>query len=108
MRNMIFLIAVVVLIIDGLIAREFDKVAAEKGYNDIKYFWISFFLGIVGYLLVIALPDRKKEYPTGGNTVQSNTENPSNTSSKYDDLPEQAFLYCGTIEDVVKKAEGMK
>ena len=26
-------------------------------------------------------------------------------SGKYDNLPESAFLYCGTIEDVVKKAE---
>lgn len=26
-------------------------------------------------------------------------------SGKYDTLPESAFLYCGTIEDVVKKAE---
>ena len=29
-------------------------------------------------------------------------------SGKYDTLPESAFLYCGTIEDVVKKAEEMK
>lgn len=29
-------------------------------------------------------------------------------SGKYDNLPESAFLYCGTIEDVVKKAEGME
>ena len=29
-------------------------------------------------------------------------------SGKYDNLPEAAFLYCGTIEDVVKKAEGME
>ena len=27
---------------------------------------------------------------------------------KYDDLPEQAFLSVGTIEDVVKKAEILK
>ena len=29
-------------------------------------------------------------------------------SGKYDSLPEAAFLYCGTIEEVVKKAEEMK
>ena len=29
-------------------------------------------------------------------------------SGKHDTLPEAAFLYCGTIEDVVKKAEGME
>ncbi len=27
---------------------------------------------------------------------------------QYDDLPEQAFYMVGTIEDAVKKAEGMK
>ena len=27
---------------------------------------------------------------------------------KYDDLPEQAFLYCGTIEDVIKKAKELE
>ncbi|MDD6458140.1 MAG: F0F1 ATP synthase subunit beta, partial [Lactimicrobium massiliense] len=27
---------------------------------------------------------------------------------KYDDLPEQAFLSVGTIEDVVRKAESLK
>jgi F-type H+/Na+-transporting ATPase subunit beta len=27
---------------------------------------------------------------------------------KYDDLPEQAFMYCGTIEEVVEKAKKMK
>jgi len=27
---------------------------------------------------------------------------------QYDDLPEQAFLYCGTIEDVVKKAKELE
>ncbi|MDZ7765573.1 MAG: F0F1 ATP synthase subunit beta [Melioribacteraceae bacterium] len=27
---------------------------------------------------------------------------------KHDDLPEQAFMYCGTIEDVVEKAKKMK
>lgn len=29
-------------------------------------------------------------------------------SGKYDSYPESAFLYCGTIEDVVKHAEGLK
>jgi F-type H+-transporting ATPase subunit beta len=29
-------------------------------------------------------------------------------SGKYDNLPEQAFLYVGTIEDVLLKAETLK
>jgi len=47
--------------IDYLIAKEFELVAIEKGYNDKKYFWYSFFLGVIGYLLVIALPNKSKE-----------------------------------------------
>ncbi len=44
--------------IDYLIAREFYFAAQEKGYPGKKYLWICFFLGMVGYLLVIALPNR--------------------------------------------------
>jgi len=40
------------------VAREFYKAASAKGWNQIKYFWLSFLLGPSGYLLVIALPDR--------------------------------------------------
>lgn len=39
-------------------AKEFYRVAKDKGYPQKKYFWVCFLLGIVGYLLVIALPDR--------------------------------------------------
>lgn len=41
-----------------LLAKEFYKVAVAKGYPEKKYLWLSFWLGIIGYLLVIALPDR--------------------------------------------------
>lgn len=49
------------LIIDFYIATEFNAVAEQKGYYSAKYLWICFFLGIVGYLLVIALPDISME-----------------------------------------------
>ena len=45
-----------VLWFDYLIAKEFYIAAQGKGYSQKKYFWICFFLGIIGYLLVIALP----------------------------------------------------
>lgn len=44
--------------VDYLIAKEFYIVTQAKGYSDKKYLWICFFLGVVGYLLVVALPDR--------------------------------------------------
>ena len=60
---MSIVIGIVVLVIaiwiDWLIAQEFYNAAILKGYPDTKYMWICFFLGVVGYLLVIALPDRE-------------------------------------------------
>ena len=47
---------VLALVISLLVAEEFYKVAVMKGHPSRKYFWISFLLGIVGYLLVISLP----------------------------------------------------
>lgn len=50
---------IVVLIIQYFIAREFQRIAEMKGHYEKRYFWITFFLWIVGMLLVIALPDLK-------------------------------------------------
>lgn len=50
--------SVLALWINYLIAKEFYFAAREKGYSGKKYLWICFFLGMVGYLLVIALPNR--------------------------------------------------
>lgn len=54
------LIAIVYLILDYYIAKWFSEAAGAKGYHDSKYFWICFFFGFIGYLLVIALPDRNQ------------------------------------------------
>ena len=54
------LIATVYLILDYYIAKWFSEAAEAMGYHDSKYFWICFFLGFIGYLLVIALPDRNQ------------------------------------------------
>ena len=47
------------LLISCCISSQFQKVAEDKGYAETKYFWLCFFFGIVGYLLVIALPNKK-------------------------------------------------
>lgn len=47
------------LLIDYFISKEFKKVAELKGYTEKRYFWITFLLGLVGMLLIIALPDLK-------------------------------------------------
>lgn len=59
-RNLMiyFLILVIAFILKYFIAGWFFEAAEMKGYHDRKYFHICFWLGSVGYLLVIALPDR--------------------------------------------------
>ena len=72
MEAVLVLIAcALVLWIDYLIAKEFYFAAQAKGYYEKKYLWICFLLGAVGYLLVIALPNRA-----------------SVRKEAYDDLPE--------------------
>lgn len=46
------------------VAGEFYKVAAMKGWSQKKYRVMAFWLWIVGYLLIIALPDRTGESMT--------------------------------------------
>lgn len=41
------------------ICNQFKTAAADKGYEGRRFFWIPFFLGIIGILLIIALPNRK-------------------------------------------------
>lgn len=67
MEGTIFVImlgAALLIWIQYLIAREFYVVASAKGYNQKKYLWLPFFLGMIGFLLVVALPDRGKQVQT--------------------------------------------
>ncbi len=52
-----FAIIAALLQLQYIIAKEFYSIAIAKGYNSKKYLWYCFFLGIVGYLMVIAIPD---------------------------------------------------
>ena len=61
------LILAVAILIDYIIANAFYNIACEKGFKDRKYFWYSFLLSFAGYLMVIALPDRKSTSPKVSN-----------------------------------------
>lgn len=54
-----FLIAPIVLLIHGMLASEMSDSAKSKGHSKRRYFHLCFWLGIVGYLCVLALPDLK-------------------------------------------------
>ena len=55
----IVIVVALLIFLDYKIASEFRDIAEEKGYDYVnKYFWYTFFLGIIGMLMVIALPDK--------------------------------------------------
>lgn len=59
MLGLLLLIPIAALLfLDYFIADEFRRIAMRKGYCARRYFWWCFFLGIVGYMMVIALPNR--------------------------------------------------
>ena len=60
-RVFILLGIAIAMWLDTLIATQFYKIAKEKGHDSVTYYRFAFWLGIVGYLMVIALPDRKHE-----------------------------------------------
>ena len=66
------IILAVWLVINWLISEEFYTVACNKGFEERKYFLYCFLFGIVGYLLVIALPtlddEEKSKCISGINT----------------------------------------
>lgn len=53
-----FLIFIFWICLASNLADEFYEVARAKGYDDRKYYRVCFWLGLPGYLLVIALPNR--------------------------------------------------
>ncbi len=48
--------AIILLAIWTFIAGAFSNVASMKGHHETRYFWMTFLFGIIGMLLVIALP----------------------------------------------------
>ncbi len=44
--------------VNWFVAKEMYSFAVDKGYKDEKYFWWCFWLGVIGYAMIIAMPDR--------------------------------------------------
>lgn len=84
-ESLVIVIAVSIVVgINCLISREFYTIAKEKGFSSARYFWFPFFFGIVGMLMVVALPDRKvTNIPAPRKTA--NIPAPSQATKKVDD-----------------------
>ena len=80
MEVWILVLAIIWLIIWGIASAGFRDIAREKGYDEGKYFWWTFLLGLVGMLMVIALPDR------GAPVMRNNSKDHSYSSNDLPDL----------------------
>ena len=49
---------VISIVVWVLICKKFYNIAADKGHESAGYFLLPFFFGIIGFLIVAALPDR--------------------------------------------------
>lgn len=57
-----------------LIACEFFVLAVDKGYTRAAYLGLCFFLGMIGYLLVIAMPNKKANAQSAGDDFKASLE----------------------------------
>ena len=71
------------LIISGIIAGKFSEIAEMKGHEGRAYFWFTFLFGIVGMLMVIALPKVEKVQHTSVRTVDTQPKNVVRTPSAH-------------------------
>lgn len=59
MEAVIFIAAILEIVVAYFAAKEFERIASDKGYASKKYFWWAFLIGFIGIPMVIALPDRR-------------------------------------------------
>jgi len=58
MNIFMLIFALVVLAIHCFVSVEFYRTAVMKGWSEKKYLLMAIFLWVIGYMLIIALPDR--------------------------------------------------
>ena len=58
MPVLIILGSIAFIILHCCICSAFHKIAQMKGHYGKSYFWWTFFTGLIGMMMVIALPDR--------------------------------------------------
>ena len=75
-------------------AEAFYDVACMKGHEDRKYFWWSFLLPAIGYLLVIALPNVKKDQPSQWSETAAASEADHGAESAVNAGAAEAIAVC--------------
>lgn len=81
--------AIIALIVDYAIAKEFQGIAEDKGYEySKKYFWWTFLLPPYGIAMVIALPDLKARPLPVVKTDNKDYEQSRIEKARRDELPD--------------------
>lgn len=65
---------VIYLVVNWQSATKFQEIAKMKGHYDDVYFWWCFWLGLYGWAMVIALPDRRGSHTE---TILTNDDLPA-------------------------------
>ena len=97
---------VIALVIDYVIARKFADIAEMKGHEGSTYFWFTFIFGVVGMLMVVALPNVtaikvKNTSPEDTSTQFTNTQF-TNILKNAANTQKEAVKRCPYCGDVVK------
>lgn len=50
-----------IVVLYWFVGKQFYAIAKMKGHPQKKYFWWCFWAGIIGWMMVIALPDRSDD-----------------------------------------------
>ncbi len=91
MKNVVLwyvVIGIIALALEIAVASKFEEIANEKGYSG--YFWWCFWLNIIGYFMVAALPDRKGNKDIITAIEKSGTASPQQAQPQYQQ-PQQTY-----------------
>lgn len=53
-------VLIIALVIWFKICKNMSRIAADKGYTERRWFHYCFWLGMVGFLMIIAMPDKNR------------------------------------------------
>lgn len=99
MGGLIFLyvtVAVILLTIQYIVAKKFEEIAFQKGYDEsIHSCAMCFWLGIVGYIYVVALPNLNNSL--NGDSVILKSNNETNSAKKVEKVQQYECPKCREI-----------
>ena len=88
---------IVALAIDYVIAKQFADIAEMKNHDGKPYFWYTFLFGIVGMLMVIALPVLGEDQGQKGKVTQLPPAKDIFAKTRTESQPTKRCIYCGDI-----------